>query len=804
MNPLIPTQSIRDYFTPNITSATRADAQPSTPEHAEEHAEVGSRELRAKKIRITADNGRDIALRGVQDRKIKRERTEDSVGTSKSASGLARRAAGRAKLGLLPSVPLDVLFEIFSHLAPLDILRLARTTKELRRLLLHRSSTFVWKATLSNVEGLPACPEDLSLPCWTNLIFDRHCQNCLTNNVKKCDFALRVRYCKKCAKDKLLQQSSFDRNVKLHQIILKCIPFSNWNSGFVPYCTVADRNKLLDDLEIASSSENPSARSEFVAKRRAEVKARLAHARECKKWVEGVFRIRECELEDARKARADAIRGELIKLGYRAELEFLDELQARVCAINPWPTITLFEQHPLVKPPKPLTEKAWAAMKDEMLEYMTEASRLRTQNIRCIAIRNRRVLVHTAYVTWRTTPENLSRYPADSPMPNPADVLEFPPIERLIHTDTNIELDMDRDIMPCLIRALPSEIAEWREKVASALWIKMLESRVWAEAGWWHEPVRERRWEWRLRFLERAVVVFRCKDRSMHCRWEQARLRADVVFPAGTPNVTLAIAIAAENQDHAPVMWHPQFVHHQCTSMTFQGYVERITRTYESLSVEREYKQCRHAPWDAKTLVFDEQASRATRNILEACGMDWRETTTKQLDQRNPRLACLKCSFGARCDGERQVRVWTWRDAVQHCLKAHFGDVSVTWECLSPKDTTQAHLFEIMQCVSRGFHSSTKQKIWRCIKCRDTTMDTGRMNWDALAEHFRRNPTHGDVNNMDDEEGTMYYRALDVFPREGPPVKMTPSKTDPAQAGNSNSDCRSMVPSFLEWLLRSP
>ncbi|KAF8186012.1 hypothetical protein BJ912DRAFT_852529 [Pholiota molesta] len=215
--PTLLTRSIRDYFTPNITSSTRADAQPSTPDHAEEHAEVGSHEPPAKKIRITADNGRDIALRGVQDRKIKRERTEDSVGTSKSA---ARRTAGRAKLGLLPSVPLDVLFEIFSHLAPLDLLRLARTTKELRKLLLHRSSTFVWKAALSNVEGLPACPEDMSLPCWTNLVFDHHCQvwainitnrllficictqNCLTNNVKKCDFALRVRYCKKCANDK--------------------------------------------------------------------------------------------------------------------------------------------------------------------------------------------------------------------------------------------------------------------------------------------------------------------------------------------------------------------------------------------------------------------------------------------------------------------------------------------------------------------------------------------------------------------------------------------------------------------------
>jgi hypothetical protein len=57
---------------------------------------------------------------------------------------------------------------------------------------------------------------------------------------------------------------------------------------------------------------------------------------------------------------------------------------------------------------------------------------------------------------------------------------------------------------------------------------------------------------------------------------------------------------------------------------------------------------------------------------------------------------------------------------------------------------------------------------------------------------------------MDDKEGTMYYRALDVFPREGPPVKMTPSKVDPAQAGDSSSESRSMNPFFLEWLLRSP
>ncbi|KAF8171113.1 hypothetical protein BJ912DRAFT_1066319 [Pholiota molesta] len=562
--PTLPTRSIRDYFT---RTTTRADAQHRTSEHGET-----SHEPSAKKIRITAENGRDIALRGVQESKVKRERTEDSVGTSKGAR-VARRT-GRAKLGLLPSVPLDVLFEIFSHLAPLDLLRLSRTTKELRRLLLNRSSTFVWKAALSTVEGLPACPEDMSLPCWTNLIFDHHCQNCLAKNVKKCDFALRVRYCKKCANDKLLQQSAFEPNNSLHQIILKAVPFSNWNMGnrVEKRCTVADRDRLLDEIEVVIESEDRNAIADFVAKKCAEIDARLAHAQTCKTWMNDLLRSRERELADCRKSRAEAIRAKLIGLGYQAELDFLDELKAGVCAINPWPRIVKFEDHPLVKPAKPLTEKTWAAMKDEMIKYITEASGLRKENMHCIAIRTRTALVYTAYVSWRRKPENLSRYPADVPMPNLADVLDFPPIKGMVHARTERELDMDR-VVSCLARSLHDEIEEWREDIASDLLGKVTRSRVWDDAQWWYEMAGDF-WDKRLRFFERAVVVFRCTNRWMHYRWEEQRLRADVVFPAGTPNVPFAISMAAQNEDHAPVM--------------------------------------------------DEQVLRA---ILEACRMDWKKTT---------------------------------------------------------------------------------------------------------------------------------------------------------------------------------
>jgi hypothetical protein len=48
--------------------------------------------------------------------------------------------------------------QIFGHLRPYDILRLARTTKALRAILMQRSAISVWKEARANVEGLPDCP----------------------------------------------------------------------------------------------------------------------------------------------------------------------------------------------------------------------------------------------------------------------------------------------------------------------------------------------------------------------------------------------------------------------------------------------------------------------------------------------------------------------------------------------------------------------------------------------------------------------------------------------------------------------
>ncbi|KAF9225220.1 hypothetical protein BS17DRAFT_648705, partial [Gyrodon lividus] len=61
------------------------------------------------------------------------------------------------------------------HLHPLDTLHLACTTKNFRRVLMHRSSTSVWGNARMHVPGLPPCPNDKSEPAYANLCFNLHC-----------------------------------------------------------------------------------------------------------------------------------------------------------------------------------------------------------------------------------------------------------------------------------------------------------------------------------------------------------------------------------------------------------------------------------------------------------------------------------------------------------------------------------------------------------------------------------------------------------------------------------------------------
>ena len=68
--------------------------------------------------------------------------------------------------------------QIFGYLSPLDFLYLARTSKDLRRFLFSKSNVPLWDKALKQEEGLPSCPEYLSVPAFASLIYETRCHVC--------------------------------------------------------------------------------------------------------------------------------------------------------------------------------------------------------------------------------------------------------------------------------------------------------------------------------------------------------------------------------------------------------------------------------------------------------------------------------------------------------------------------------------------------------------------------------------------------------------------------------------------------
>jgi len=70
----------------------------------------------------------------------------DTHSTKKSQPATYARVKGRkGKLRNMTEMPMDVLFEIFGRLEPVDLLHLSRATKSLRSILIAPNANFLWK-----------------------------------------------------------------------------------------------------------------------------------------------------------------------------------------------------------------------------------------------------------------------------------------------------------------------------------------------------------------------------------------------------------------------------------------------------------------------------------------------------------------------------------------------------------------------------------------------------------------------------------------------------------------------------------
>lgn len=79
-------------------------------------------------------------------------------------------------------MPHAQISQVVSYLLPLDLLRLARTSKCIRSVLTNANiSRGMWKRAIANVPGLPACREEMSEIAYTAFLFTFTCSEAVSS-----------------------------------------------------------------------------------------------------------------------------------------------------------------------------------------------------------------------------------------------------------------------------------------------------------------------------------------------------------------------------------------------------------------------------------------------------------------------------------------------------------------------------------------------------------------------------------------------------------------------------------------------
>lgn len=364
-------------------------------------------------------------------------------------------------------MPLDIWFEIVSHLTPKDLLTLCRTTRQFREMLVARKYRHLWAAARRNVPGLPDPPKGISELRYAETLFSTFCMGC-SKRAQKYDIYLMMRYCASCRRDNvmfgfMLQQLHgldwddpiFDyipasgRGWESHELGRlmqeeeKFLggPVGNINKEYL----VADFEAVVARLEELEEAEDESALDAFIHERKQYVQAMREFSSALEKWE----RSKIAAKADLERAREASIKQKLIELGYKeSDFPYCDFYGNEVwCA---WLDI--------VNQPKELTPRIWKNIRPKLEELLVD-EKFRREGRKRLQRREAREeeLRHAYSKLLRTAPVE------DGPFPAVSKVIALPEVQALIKED-DIRIPMTEErlssVMPKLLELARRNKAE--------------------------------------------------------------------------------------------------------------------------------------------------------------------------------------------------------------------------------------------------------------------------------------------------------------------------------------------------------
>lgn len=182
---------------PNLRSSARLQAKSNTSaNNPTKNPTATGKTVRApRKAKAVSTDAKSIE--DTQPNKRQKKVAPDDAETQSSHK---LKSGRRGKLNLMAEMPLDVLFEIFSHLRPADLLSLTKANVFLRDMLYNPPAISIWKSVgvgvileasnlrdylyqaILNVDAHPSTPSvplEMGVIQYTKLLYGRHCSVCI-------------------------------------------------------------------------------------------------------------------------------------------------------------------------------------------------------------------------------------------------------------------------------------------------------------------------------------------------------------------------------------------------------------------------------------------------------------------------------------------------------------------------------------------------------------------------------------------------------------------------------------------------
>ncbi|KAK7054552.1 hypothetical protein VNI00_003750 [Paramarasmius palmivorus] len=256
----------------------------------------------------------------------------------------------------LRQLPVDVGFEIFSHLSPRDLLSLTEVNTEIRSILLAPNTAGVWRSARQRCyEDAPAPIEEISEQRWARLLFDeeKKCEVCGILGCGKRELAIQKRICFHCVAETGIKCEDITAWYPgVETSVLEVVPRLSGATAEYEFCDFYPKQELDTIIATFRALNHVDAKRDFLATRR----QFLLRVKEVSKEIRNWWLREEARRSDANKAlrdeRLSSVKHRLVDAGYT---------QADV---DCWE----ISQLPCVNRPASLTDRSWDLIKNQVID----------------------------------------------------------------------------------------------------------------------------------------------------------------------------------------------------------------------------------------------------------------------------------------------------------------------------------------------------------------------------------------------------------------------------------------------------